>query len=326
VVVDEAIRFIRGAATTGKPFFVVIWFGSPHEPYQALPSDLARYDDLPEKYSERTVTLTSNETGQPTQRPLRDVLQERYAEITAMDRALGNLRTWLEENSLRQNTLLWYCGDNGTPDDGIVTSPLRGHKSTMYEGGLRVPGIIEWPQGITHPRSSDLNTVTSDMLPTLCELASVALPDRPLDGISLRPLIEGAMSERPRPIGFWDYATGSITANPQPYIAPPLQEGTTPLVKMLEGRYTRNFQNFHKPDISDNDYHGTRVWLDNRYKLIVASQPGGQATKELYDVRNDPAEKQNVIAEKAEHAESMERQLLDWQRSVLHSLTGADYR
>ena len=59
-------------------------------------------------------------------------------------------------NKLRDDTLLWYCGDNGTPGDGIVTSPLRGRKSQMYDGGIRVPGVIEWPARIKTPLVSQL--------------------------------------------------------------------------------------------------------------------------------------------------------------------------
>jgi arylsulfatase A-like enzyme len=109
----------------------------------------------------------------------------------------------VKEKALRQNTLIWYCGDNGTPGDGIVTSPFRGQKGTMYEGGIRVPGIIEWPGRISSPLVSDVNAVTSDMLPTICELIGQPLPDIPMDGISLKPLIDGQMKERPSPICFW---------------------------------------------------------------------------------------------------------------------------
>ena len=71
--------------------FAVVWFGSPHEPYSGLEEDLALYDDLPEEYAGQLFRLTSMETGQPTRRPLNEVLQERYAEITAMDRSIGQL-------------------------------------------------------------------------------------------------------------------------------------------------------------------------------------------------------------------------------------------
>src|SRR5690606_1119052 len=64
ILIKEAIKFIKQAKEKNQPFFVVIWFGSPHEPYSGLPEDLALYDDLPKAYNERLVTLTSNETGQ----------------------------------------------------------------------------------------------------------------------------------------------------------------------------------------------------------------------------------------------------------------------
>ncbi|MCA9204029.1 MAG: sulfatase-like hydrolase/transferase, partial [Planctomycetales bacterium] len=86
ILVREAARFIDRNQKNEKPFFAIIWFGSPHEPYSGLPADLALYDDLPAKHAEKLVGLTSNETGRPTKRPQGEVLRERYAEITAMDR------------------------------------------------------------------------------------------------------------------------------------------------------------------------------------------------------------------------------------------------
>jgi hypothetical protein len=102
VIIERDAAFIDRARRQGKPFFAVVWFGSPHEPYSGLPEDLALYDDLPAKYTDRTVRLTSNETGLPVERPLGDVLRERYAEITAMDRAIGTLRDYLAREGLRK--------------------------------------------------------------------------------------------------------------------------------------------------------------------------------------------------------------------------------
>jgi arylsulfatase A-like enzyme len=324
ILIDETIRFIDQAKQNDRPFFAVVWFGSPHEPYSGTPADLALYDDLPERYADRLVRLTSMETGLPVRRPLRDVLQERYAEITAMDRALGKLRRHLDEKDLRQQTLLWYCGDNGVPASGRATTPFRGQKAQMYEGGTRVPGIIEWPDGITAARVTEVNAVTSDMLPTICDLVSLPLPDRPLDGISLKSLIANEMTERPSPICFWTY-DGEGTAGGTPYIDPPLQVGTTPLVKKMDGRLTRNFRNFHHPTIMAGDFVGPRAILDNRYKLVVGGESGNEAEIELFDMRNDPAETKNLVAARPAVAQQLKRQLREWQQSVLKSLTGADY-
>lgn len=323
IVVAEAIKFIDRAKQAQRPFFVVVWFGSPHEPYSALPQDLALYDNLPATFGNRKVRLTSNETGRPAERLQRDVLRERFAEITAMDRAIGNLRTHLGNAGLRPNTLLWYCGDNGTPQEAVATVPFRGQKGNIYEGGIRVPGVIEWPVRIREPRVSTVNTVTSDILPTLCELAGQPLPRRPLDGISLKPLLEGRMTERATPIAFWN-SRPRAGANARPYIDPELQKGTTPLAKLSAEGATRNFQNFHHPDIQESDFAGARAMVDNRFKLVIDGT--NQSAKELFDLRSDPAEKTNVIATHPAEAKKLEQQLRAWQQSVLESLTGADYR
>jgi arylsulfatase A-like enzyme len=323
ILVEEAIRFISKAKKDRQPFFVIIWYGSPHEPYSGLEKDLALYNDLPGLYNDKKFRLTSNETGLQVERPLGEVLKERYAEITAMDRSLGRLRQWLKKENLRQNTMLWYCGDNGTPGDGIVTSPFRGQKGNMYEGGIRVPGIIEWPQRVSLPRVSDVNAVTSDMLPTICDLVGQPLPDRHLDGISLESLIDGQMNERPSPICFWQY-TNTGERNQDPYVEPDQQEGTTPLAKQMNGLYTRNFRNLHLKEILEKDYEGPRVILDNRYKLVIG--PGENPTIELFEIRKDPAEKNDLSEAKMDVVKNLERQLEDWQTSVLKSLIGADYQ
>ena len=328
VIVDEAIQFIRKAKQKGQPFLVLIWYGSPHEPYSGLPDDLSLYDSLPVAYAEKTVGLTSNKTGKRVDRPLHEVLQERYAEITAMDRSIGVMRSFLKEEGLRDNTLLWYCGDNGTPQSAARTGmTLRGQKGTMYEGGIRVPGVLEWPGGIKQSQVSKVSSFTSDILPTLCELTGQELPDRPLDGISLVPAINGSMEVRPGPMFFWSFVTREVFNNEsQPYIDPVLQEGTTPLVKMMGDKYTRTFRNFHYSEISEDNFGGARTMIDKQYKLVIDAQSTNGSTMELFNLNNDPAESQNLAESNPEIVESMQKQFQDWQRSVLESLTGADYK
>ncbi len=322
IIIRETIQFIHQSAKSNKPFFAVVWFGSPHEPYEGLPEDLALYDDLPESYADRKVSLTDLKTGKPTNRSFRDVLRERLAEITAMDRAIGTLRDYLKTSGQRDNTLVWYCGDNGVPSSGRLDIPFRGQKGLIYEGGTRVPGVIEWPARITKPRTSDVNSVTTDMLPTLCEIVGAPLPNRPLDGISLTNLFDGSLTSRPQPIGFWMYDTSLETKRGlKPTIAPELQEGTTPLAKMMDGKYTRSFRNFVHPDFNEDDYAGPRSFLDNEYKFVVDGKPGGSSEGELFNLRDDPSETRNLIQMHPEVAARLRKQLHDWQTSVLTSLT-----
>jgi arylsulfatase A-like enzyme len=102
----------------------------------------------------------------------------------------------------------------------------------------------------------------------------------------------------------------------------------------MAGKLTRNFTNFHHPRISEEDFAGSKAILDNRYKLVVdgerlAAGNASEPVRELFDLRNDQAEENNLIDSQPETAnkiaEDMQRELRDWQQSVLNSLTGADY-
>ena len=325
IVVDAAARFIDTAKDSGRPFFVVVWFGSPHEPYSGLDADIESYADLPEGLQDSSARITSMETGLPADVRLDKVLQARFAEITAMDRAIGELRDHLRSEGLRQDTMLWYCSDNGAPSESRFESPLRASKGRVYEGGVRVPSVIEWPGRIEHPMQSAVNAVTSDILPTLCDLTGQPLPDRPLDGISLVPLLDGSMDRRSVPVCFWSFG-GNREGEGQPYIDLELQEGTTPLVKSMNGLLTRNFRNFRYPSASDGDLAGPRAILDTQYKLVVDGDGAADsAVQELFDIREDPAESRNLAESEPETVDRLERNLRDWQHSVLESLTGADY-
>jgi arylsulfatase A-like enzyme len=92
----------------------------------------------------------------------------------------------------------------------------------------------------------------------------------------------------------------------------------------MNGLYTRNFRNFQLEKILEQDYEGSRVILDNHYKLVIG--PGKDPTVELYNIREDPDEKNDLSKTNVELVNNLEQQLEDWQTSVLESLTGADYQ
>lgn len=300
IIVDEAIRFLRKVHAEGKPFFIVVWFGSPHGPYSGLEKDIALYRDVAEEQ-----------------------LRLRFAEITAMDRAIGTFRKALRELGVADNTLLWFNSDNGLPRDVAgYDGGWRGRKGDVYEGGLRVPAIIEWPAVIKSPRVSAVPCVTSDILPTVLDLLGLKHPDpkRPLDGISLRALIvDGKMSERPSSIGFWKYPVAGEKRNDR-WINEELSRGTTPTAN----NPAIDFTNFKHPVAKTNNFGGTAAWTDNRFKLIV-TETRGRTTIELFDLLADPKETKDLAAEHPEVVRRMTEQLHVWQRSVERSLTGADY-
>jgi arylsulfatase A-like enzyme len=148
-----------------------------------------------------------------------------------------------------------------------------------------------------------------------------------LDGINLLPLVDGATAERTGSIQFWAYNTGRFAGiKAEPYIDPALQEGTTPLAKLMGGKATRDFTNYRHPPLTDDDFLGPRAIIDGRFKLVIHEQSGREAKQELFDLEADPAEKVNLNTDQPDMTRKLSGQLRTWQQSVLQSLTGADYR
>lgn len=181
IVVAEAIRFMEKQIRDKRPFFTVIWFGTPHDPFVAAEQDMEPFADL-----------------EPRTR-------KQLGELVAMDRSIGTLRDALRKEGVEKNTLVWFTSDNGGLPrmNPSTTGGLRGFKRSLYEGGLRVPAIIEWPDEIK-PRVTDFPAVSMDIFPTLKEVAE--LPEKgavlPQDGISLLPLFRTELLEREKPIPF----------------------------------------------------------------------------------------------------------------------------
>ena len=171
IIMDRALPFIE--KNKEQNFFATIWFHTPHEPVVAGPKYRAMY---PKAGSKR---------------------QNYYGCITAMDEQIGRLRAKLRELGLEKNTLLFFCSDNGpsTTHKGIASAgPFKGHKHSMYEGGLLVPACVEWPGTIPPSQESDTRCATVDFFPTIAAAVDYSFKKsekRPIDGIDLLPLLTG---------------------------------------------------------------------------------------------------------------------------------------
>ena len=182
IIVDQAMDFIRQQAAADKPFFTVIWYGTPHSPFIAVDADKQDFGKLDRSSADH------------------------YGELVAMDRSLGTLRKELRDLNIADSTLLWFCSDNGglpKIKPGTVGG-LKGFKNSVYEGGLRVPAVIEWPNGISKPRITNYPACTMDIFPTLAAVAALSKTSAtvPLDGLSLKPLFAAELPRRDKPIGF----------------------------------------------------------------------------------------------------------------------------
>lgn len=303
VIVDEALQFIAEQVESDKPVFVVIWYSTPHGPWEASEEDIEPFLGKVDRTSAHM-----------------------HGEIVAMDRSIGNLRKGLADLGIADNTLVWFTSDNGGsanidtgftypngadqpavveyPSDcsddidpnltsaesvelGCIrgakpdsTGHLRGFKKDFYEGGLRVPTVVEWPDGI-EPRVTNFPAATYDMFATLIDVAQLNSDsiNKTHDGISLAEVFKSEPARRQKPLGF----------------------------RSSDGW----------------------MWMDNDWKILrnVSFTKEGFVTQpmELYNVIGDPSEEQDLIDLYPERAERMREAFALWSVSVSRSALGADY-
>jgi arylsulfatase A len=191
LVASEAVRWLSELKDKSKPFFLFVCFHEPHEPV-ASPADLvAQYSD-------------ATKPGQA----------DYFANVTNMDRAVGKLMDKLDEMKLSERTLVFFTSDNGpeTLDrypkanrSHGSAGPLRGMKLHLYEGGIRVPGILRYPARIAEAKTISEPVCSLDLYPTFCELAGIKLQEtQVLDGTSFLPLLDNQPLVRTTPL-YWHY-------------------------------------------------------------------------------------------------------------------------
>ncbi len=287
VTVSAALEFIRDAHRRDTPFLALVWFGSPHAPHVGIERDLELYGDQPEDQ------------------------RHFLAEITAMDRAMGHLRSELRRLGIAENTLLWYTSDNGAIPKGS-TGGLRGRKGTVWEGGLRVPAIIEWPARVRAPRTISVPCGTVDIYPTLLDIAGVAMADQPpLDGSSVVPLIDGRPLARPQPLGFWDYPIEGKSVKSGALVEELAREQTlgqiAPAAERLPeqtGLLTKRYP--------ANEFPGHAAWIDGDLKLHRIEKKPGEVVYELYNLYIDARETRDIAADDPRRLERLKSALDSW--------------
>ena len=259
ILMNHADRFVRKAVADQQPFLAVIWFHTPHYPVVGSPEGRAAYPSST------------------------DDQQHYFAAITAMDQQIGRLRATLRELQADRNTMIWFCSDNGPEGNPIpkdrsqgTAGPLRGRKRSLYEGGIRVPGLLLWPEEIPAATETSVPCVTSDFLPTIADAAGIPLdPAVPRDGISLLPVIRKKTTERSQPIAFQFESQAALLNN---------------RFKLVHNTQSQRLK-------SDNGIAEIAEW-------------------ELYDLIADPAETTSVATQHPDILKSMQAELNAWQESV----------
>ncbi len=191
LIVDEAATWLKEKRNSAKPFLLSVWAHEPHYPIKAAAEFKALYPNLTD-----------------------DVQREHHANVSQLDAAFGKLMKTLDELRLTDDTLVIFTSDNGPEGDGVKTpgrgstGGLRGRKRAVYEGGIRVPGIVRVPKALKNENviggtASHIPVIGSDIFVTAVKVAGAKLPtDRVLDGGDLLPALEHKPVKRDRPL-YW---------------------------------------------------------------------------------------------------------------------------
>lgn len=185
VIMDRVVPFVKNAVKNKKPFLSVIWFHTPHEPVIAGPE----YKKMYAEYSQGK--------------------QNYFGAVTAMDDQIGRLQALLKELDIDDNTMIWFCSDNGPEGKKVsdnhpgTTGGLRGRKRSLYAGGVGVPAFVVWPEKVKKNQTSNFICGTLDYVPTILETLGITMPDdRPIDGVSLLKAIQHKEEVRSKPFPF----------------------------------------------------------------------------------------------------------------------------
>ena len=272
VLVEKTMEVLE--QSKDKPFYCQLWFNDPHA--ALAPSE------------EQMRPFRNKRTPEGFTTP-----REVYAATVAeMDRQIYRLLVKVDELGLTRNTIVVFSSDNGPEDIQISNAawsglgsagPLRGRKRSLYEGGVRVPFIVRWPEGGIAGGKLNEKTVVSgaDFLPTVCELAGASLPDKFLNSIrgqSVASAFKGDLELiRERPLMWeWRYKVFNHRWNCSPILAV----------------------------------------RDGKWKLLF--NPDGSRT-ELYAMDNDPFEEKNLAGENVAVVERLKKITLEWQTTLPES-------
>ena len=185
----EAVKFIE--ANKDQPFFLYLPYVAPHLPREARPQDLARFAHVPDLRRRITLAMMAN-----------------------LDDNVGWILDTLRDHDLTENTLIFFLSDNGgadvkhdpTNDNASFNHPLQGNKGTMFEGGIRIPFIMQWPAMLPKGVVYKEPVSSLDIVATSLAVAGIEHPKEPLpEGADLIPYLTGQQEGSPHKALYWRY-------------------------------------------------------------------------------------------------------------------------
>jgi arylsulfatase/arylsulfatase A len=280
VYFDRAVTWMKETQDAHKPFFCYIATNAPHGPFDDVPPQLYQ--------TYKKMNLANDQFPQKKGHAIEgtadtDRRARIFAMITNIDDNIGKLLQHLDRWGIAENTIVLFMVDNG-PNGRRYVAGMRGMKGTVYEGGIRSPLFVRWPGVLESGHKNDRVVAHIDILPTLLEAAGVSVPEGlHLDGRSFLPLLKGETSA-------WPDRSIVIQAH----------RGNQPVA-------------FHNFALRRQDW-----------KLLHASgfqkeSLAGPPRFELYDMKNDPLESENLSEQRPEVVQELVAAYQAWFADVSHT-------
>ncbi len=212
IVADEWINWMNIKCNSEKPWFTYVAFHEPHKKIASPPEMIKNYPDASDQDAEY------------------------FANVENLDNAIGRILSGLNKLGIDDNTLIFFFSDNGPYRPGSA-DPLRGLKSEVYDGGIKVPGIIKWKTVAPEAKQIDEPIWFEDILPTICAITKAELPDKTIDGTNILPLLKAEDFQRESPMFWYFYRTHpEATLQKNGYVINGIVQDTFPRVHQLNGK------------------------------------------------------------------------------------------
>ena len=264
LVVDEAITWLDDFHKKSNPFFLNVWFNEPHAKIASPPELIKEYVQY----------------GKDA---------EYLANVANMDLAIGRLLQYLDEKGLSENTFVLFASDNG-PYRQASTGIFRGKKSFLFEGGIRVPGIIKWPHKIKEGVISTTPASFVDMLPTIAQITGSTMPeDRTIDGTNILPVLFEEPFKRDRPLYWYFYKRYPISA---------LRKGDYVIMGNPKEQYKLTSHPFDS---------GDQVYFKNARLEEF----------QVYNLKDDPAQKIDLYPDNSEKFSNLKMEIIKYQKEII---------
>ena len=273
LIVDQALRFIQTNARAGKPFFCYIPTPIPHAAMHAPP-------EIHEKWMKKLPQFNAKiGTYKAGKEPCPDVVNPIAgfaAMMEVLDDEVGRLLDTLKQLGIDDNTLVFFCSDNGAhhegghdPDFWNSTGGLRGGKRDMHEGGIRMPFLARWPGTIAVGRNTDHITALWDIVPTVAEILGQPVPSQ-ANGLSLLPELTGTPGQKTHDFLYWEFTKG----NPQKIFSQALRMGKWKAY--VDVGQAMELFNLDEDPFEKNDIAGKHLEMIQRMEAAIVKATGGR--------------------------------------------------